>query len=92
MWGPPCLGAPVEGGEQNSKYLASWISSITYFKGTHTVQLPCKYYFILHSNKLPEKIMFLENLHFIICYFSIFTRDSNIFENEKLRKKVGVLL
>ena len=66
----------MEGGEQNSKYLASWISSI---KGTHTVRLPCKYYFILHSNKLPEKIMFLENLHFIICYFIIFTRDSKTF-------------
>ena len=41
----------------NSKQLASWKSgiSIRYFKGTQTVQSPCKYYFISPSNKTSRK-------------------------------------
>ena len=51
----------------NSKNLASWISgiSIRYFKGTHSVQSPCKYYFISLSNKTSrKKNIFSKNLAF----------------------------
>ena len=82
----------MEGGEQNSKYLAFWISSIKYFKvHIQSDYLASTTLYCIQTN-YQKKNMFLENLHFIICYFSIFTRDSNIFENEKLRKKVGVQL
>jgi len=29
--------------------------SVRYFKGAHTVQLPCKYYFTYPSNKTSRK-------------------------------------
>ena len=58
----------------NSKHLASWISgiSIRYFKGTHTIQLPCMYYTLsLLQTKLAEKNTFLKKIN-ILSY-----RDSN---------------
>ena len=41
----------------HSKHLSCWISGICFrdFKGTHTVQSPCKYYFISPSNKTSRK-------------------------------------
>ena len=58
---PP--GATRRGGENlNCKFktLASWISgiSIRYFKGSHTVHLSCKYYFIPPSNKTSRNTCF----------------------------------
>ena len=51
--------APKGGAETvNSKHLASWISgtSISYFKGTQTVQLPFMYYALpLLQTKIAEK-------------------------------------
>ena len=53
----------------NSKHLTSWISGISkrYFKGTLTVQLPCKYTALsLFQTKLAEKSIVSKKSHVII--------------------------
>ena len=51
----------------NSKHLASWISGINikYFKGTHTIQLPCVYYSLSFlQTELAEKSIVSEKSTF----------------------------
>ena len=83
-----CL--PLGGGKiltENSKHLTSWISgiSIRYFKATHTIQLPCKYYY-LSFKKTSRKKNVSEKSTFYFIFMLIFKLEKvkDSFENEKL--------
>ena len=66
--------------------------SVRYFTGTHTVQLPCMYYyFISPSNKTSKKSIVSKRSIFyytvmLVIIFIVFKleRVKGIFENEKL--------
>ena len=80
----------------NSKQLTSWISgiSIRYFENTHTVQWPCKYYFIsITSNKTSRKKHVSKKSTFCYINMLVFKLEivTDILENEKLNLNLNCM-